>query len=103
MVDQLSSIVVHELRQPLTTIRAFLFGAKKKAEKGVLTSEEALTVLKKSKLSPIALKGSWTMYVSTQSRRQGSMKVLALGSRRFRTKGLQRLGLLFGGSKGGCQ
>ncbi len=47
VVDQLSSIVVHELRQPLTTIRAFLFGAKKKAEKGVLTSEEALTVFEK--------------------------------------------------------
>lgn len=47
VVDQLSSIVVHELRQPLTTIRAFLFGAKKKAEKGVLTSQEALTVFEK--------------------------------------------------------
>ena len=47
VVDQLSSIVVHELRQPLTTIRAFLFGAKKKAEKGVLSSEEALTVFEK--------------------------------------------------------
>lgn len=103
VVDQLSSIVVHELRQPLTTIRAFLFGAKKKAEKGVLSSEEALTVFEKSKLSPIVLKESWTMCVSTQSRRQESMKVLALGCSGFRTKGFQRLGLLFGGSKGGCQ
>ena len=47
IVNQISSIVVHELRQPFTTIKAFIFGAKRKAEKNTLTNEEMAEVLSK--------------------------------------------------------
>lgn len=47
IVDQMSSILAHELRQPFTTIKAFLFGAKRKAEKGALSNEQFLEILQK--------------------------------------------------------
>ncbi len=45
IVDQLSSIVAHELRQPFTTIKAFLYGAQRKAEKGNLSNQEMVDIL----------------------------------------------------------
>lgn len=45
IVDQLSSIVAHELRQPFTTIKAFLYGAQRKAEKGNLSNQEMVEIL----------------------------------------------------------
>jgi len=45
IVDQLSTIVAHELRQPFTTIKAFLYGAQRKAEKGNLSNQEMVEIL----------------------------------------------------------
>lgn len=47
IVDQLSSVVVHELRQPIATMKAFLFGVRRKAEKGTLNCEDMIRVLAK--------------------------------------------------------
>lgn len=47
IVDQLSSVVVHELRQPIATMKAFLFGVRRKSEKGTLNCEDMMRVLPK--------------------------------------------------------
>lgn len=79
IVEQMSSILAHELRQPFTTIKAFIFGAQRKAQKNALSNEQFLEILQKIQKQTDKLEGIVDHVRSYAKRKQPELKIFDLG------------------------
>lgn len=79
IVEQMSSILAHELRQPFTTIKAFLFGAQRKAQKNALSNEQFLEILQKIQKQTDKLEKIADQVRSYAKRKQPELKIFDLG------------------------
>lgn len=79
IVEQMSSILAHELRQPFTTIKAFIFGAQRKAQKNALSNEQFLEILQKIQKQTDKLEDIVDHVRSYAKRKQPELKLFDLG------------------------